>query len=43
MKESVVDEATNFNYLGSYIQTNLGWKSLMLAIIANLRICFGMI
>ena len=27
--ESVVDEVTNFNYLGVHIQNNLGWKSHM--------------
>ena len=32
IKESVVDEVTNFNYLGLHIQNNLGWKSHTLKI-----------
>ena len=43
IKESVVNEVTNFKYLGFYILDNLGWKSHMLTIISKLRICCGII
>ena len=39
IKESVVDEVTNFNYLGLHIQNNFGWKSRMRTIISKLRNC----
>ena len=43
IKGSVVDEVTNFNYLGLHIQNNLGWKSHMVTIISKLRNCCGII
>ena len=43
INESVVEKVTNFNYLGLYIQNNLGWKLHMLTIISKLRICCDMI
>ena len=45
IKESVVDEVTNFNYLGLHIQNTLAWKPHMLTIISKLctGICCGII
>ena len=43
IKESVVNEVTNFNYLGLHTQNNLSWKSHMQTIISKLRNCCGII